>query len=278
MPEALAPSIGVVAVDGAQLAYEVSGTGPALVFIHGSLLDRRLWDEQVAAFAQHYRVVRFDVRGHGQSPADAVPYAHHRDLYALLRALGIERIIVIGLSMGGRVAQHFALTYLELVSALVLVGAAADGATVTAEMHAGRAAFAAAFARGDRDAAAEAFLRLWVDGPHRTPEQVDPAVRRQARAMALDALAHPALDSLDEAYDLPTPDQLGTIRVPTLVMAGEHDLSYMVESADLLARRIPGSEHRVIAGAGHLANLEQPTAFNDAVLAFLARHFGERVR
>jgi pimeloyl-ACP methyl ester carboxylesterase len=273
-PETM-PSADAIAVDGARIAYEIGGSGPPLVLIHGSLLDRRLWDEQVPAFARQFRVLRYDARGHGESPSDRVTYAHHRDLHILLRTLGIARAIVVGLSMGGRVAQHLALTHPELVSALVLVGAAADGATVTAAMQTGRTAFAAAAARGDQDAAAEAFLRLWVDGPDRRPEQVDPAVRRHARAMALDALVHPALDGLDEAYDLPTPDQLRAIRVPALVMVGEHDLTYMTESADLLARGIPGAEHSVVAGAGHLANLEQPAAFNRAILDFLARHSGD---
>lgn len=275
MPGASTASTGVVAVDGARLAYEITGAGPPLVLIHGSLLDRRLWDAHVPAFARHYRVVRYDARGHGQSPADTVPYAHHRDLHLLLRGLGLGRAAVIGLSMGGRVAQHLALAHPGTVTALVLVGAAADGATIPPALTAGRAALAAAIGRGDREEAAEIFLRLWVDGPRRAPGQVDPAVRRHARAMALDALAHPPLDGLDEAYHLPTPDQFRALRVPTLVMVGDHDQPSMVESAALLARRIPRAEHAVLAGAGHLANLEQPAAFGRTVLDFLARHAGD---
>jgi pimeloyl-ACP methyl ester carboxylesterase len=101
--------------------------------------------------------------------------------------MGIGRAAVVGLSMGGRVAQHLVLAHPEAVAALVLVAAAADGATVTAELTAGRAAFAAALARGARNEAAEAFLRLWVDGPRRGPDQLDQAVRERARIMALDA-------------------------------------------------------------------------------------------
>lgn len=156
--------------------------------------------------------------------------------------------------------------------------AAADGATVTAEMTAGRAAHAAALARGAHAEAAEAFLRLWVDGPRRGPGQLAPAMRERARAMALAALAHPPLDGLDEAYVLPAPDELRAIRVPTLVMVGDHDLPYMVESADLLTRHIAGAERATVDGAGHLVNLKQPAAFNDAVLAFLGKEMRKGTR
>lgn len=264
------PSVaGSVAVAEASISYEITGLGPPLVLIHGSWLDRRLWDGEVAALSEHYQVIRYDARGHGQSYSAVVPYAHHRDLHALLLALDIQRVAIVGLSMGGRVAQHFALAYPEMVTALVIVGAAATGATVTPELVAGRASLAAALSQGAIAEAVEQFLRLWVDGPHRTPVQVPPVVRQHARVQALTALEHPSLDGLDEAYTLPTAAQLGTIEVPTLVLVGALDQAYMVESAGLLARHIPGAELVIIDGAGHLVNLEQPVAFTRRILEFL---------
>jgi len=166
------PSAPIV---GGRLAYEVSGEGPALILIHGSLLDRRLWDAQVPVLAQRHRVVRYDARGHGASSSTAMPFAHERDLHDLMQALRLDRATLIGLSMGGRIALQFSLTYPERVAALVIVASGMDDYTYGAEVHACRAAMSAAIERGAIAEAIEAFLQVWVIGPRRRPEQVSPA-------------------------------------------------------------------------------------------------------
>ncbi|MCI0575581.1 MAG: alpha/beta fold hydrolase, partial [Chloroflexi bacterium] len=109
-------------VNGTRLYYEVAGAGPPLVLIHGYTLDTRMWDDQFEAFAQHYQVIRYDLRGFGRS---AMPtgesYTHHEDLKALLDHLGLARAHILGLSLGGGIAVNFALAYPEATQSLILV-------------------------------------------------------------------------------------------------------------------------------------------------------------
>src|SRR5215831_10211398 len=95
---------GFATVNGASLYYEVAGTGRSLVLLHGGLVDCRMWDDQFSEFAEHYRVVRFDMRGHGKSDFPEAPYSLSDDVYGLLQFLGIEKTVLMGQSLGGRVA------------------------------------------------------------------------------------------------------------------------------------------------------------------------------
>ena len=120
---------GATDVNGARLAYECSGDGPAVAFIHGFTLDRRMWDDQFALFSERHRALRHDLRGFGESslPITSEAYTHGADLAALLDRLGIERVVLVALSMGGWIAIEFAQTYPERVSALVLVDSTVRG-------------------------------------------------------------------------------------------------------------------------------------------------------
>src|SRR5262245_48295972 len=119
---------GVAEVNGAQLAYDQAGEGPVLVLMHAGICDRRMWDDQLAAFAPDHRVVRYDARGFGASTLPPGAHAHHEDLRALLDALGIDRATLVAVSFAGEIALKMALTYPERVSGLVLstTGAAAS--------------------------------------------------------------------------------------------------------------------------------------------------------
>ena len=264
-------------IAGGRLAYEVSGDGPALILIHGSLLDRRLWDAQVPVLAQRHRVVRYDARGHGASSSAAMPFAHERDLHDLMQALRLDRATLIGLSMGGRIALQFTLTYPERVAALVIVASGMDDYTYEPEVHACRATMSTAIEeRGAIAEATDAFLRTWVIGPRRTPEQVSAAVLKAARRMVERSLSQPSLDDLEEPFSPSIRSRLRELQAPALVMVGEHDLPDMLMIADQLAAGLPGAEQVLVPGAGHLVNLEQPDVFNSTVSAFLANH-GDRL-
>src|SRR5579872_3466169 len=117
---------GFAEVNSTKLFYEVAGEGHPLVLIHGGLVDHHLWDEQFSAFAQHYKVIRYDMRGFGDSGLIKVgdaPYSMRDDLHALLQHLGIEKTYIMGLSMGGGMAIDFTLAYPEMVDALIPVAA-----------------------------------------------------------------------------------------------------------------------------------------------------------
>ncbi len=126
---------GFTSVNGARLYFEMSGTGKSVVLIHGGLVNCHLWDGQFPKFAQYFQTVRYDLRGFGQSEFPNVPYSHTEDPRALLQFLGIQRTVIIGLSLGGTIATNFAIAYPKLVESLVLVGAGLDGYQVTQEKY-----------------------------------------------------------------------------------------------------------------------------------------------
>src|SRR5215212_377472 len=115
---------GTADVNGARQFYEVVGKGKSLVLVHAGIADGRMWDPQVGPFAERYRVVRYDMRGFGGSPAVAGAYSHHEDLRVLLDALCVEEAVLVGCSMGAKTVLDFALAYPERARALVLVGPA----------------------------------------------------------------------------------------------------------------------------------------------------------
>jgi pimeloyl-ACP methyl ester carboxylesterase len=119
---------GFVQTNGTQLCYEMAGSGHPLVLLHGGYMDRRMWDDQFAAFAQDHGVIRYDIRGFGKSALPQVPYADREDLCDLLTFLGIEKTYLLGFSLGGGIALDFTLEHPEQVDALILVGSPVNGA------------------------------------------------------------------------------------------------------------------------------------------------------
>src|SRR4051812_18695011 len=127
---------GFAAVNNARIWYGIAGEGPPVVLVHGMTLDHRMWDDQFAALAAYHRVLRYDLRGFGLSAIPDAPYRHVDDLAALLAHVGMERAAVVGLSLGGMIAVDFALTYPEMVSALIPVDPVIGGHHWTQEWDA----------------------------------------------------------------------------------------------------------------------------------------------
>jgi hypothetical protein len=124
------PVTGFVEFNGTQLFYEMMGEGHPLVLIHGGYMDRCMWDDQFAVFAQHYRVIRYDVRGFGRTELPPVPYTDREDLSHVLSFLGLAKTYLMGLSLVGEIALDFTLDYLDMVDALILVGSSISGAPI----------------------------------------------------------------------------------------------------------------------------------------------------
>jgi 3-oxoadipate enol-lactonase len=260
---------GYADVYGARLYYEMMGMGHPLVLIHAGIADSRMWDDQFTDFAEHYRVIRYDIRGFGKSAMPTGSSSTSRDLYGLLTVLGIARAYVVGLSIGGGIAIDFTLRYPEMVSALVLVASGLGGTQPSAEMRRADATVDAALERGGIDAAVEAENRLWVDGPKRTPDQVDPTVRARVSEMNGALYRLPEVDAPRERLDPPAIGRLGEIHVPTLILVGDGDVPDVIETANLLEQGIAGARKVVFPGVAHMVNMEHPEAFNRIVLNFL---------
>ena len=267
---------GFVDVPGARLAYEVAGEGEALLLIHGGLADRTMWDDQLGAFSERYRTIRFDMRGFGESTMSPGPFALHEDVRAVLAALGETQAHVLGLSLGGRVAIDFALTYPEMVRTLILAGSALGGYTFSESTMRQIDEADEALDAGDIPRGVELELRLWIDGPRRTPDQVDPAVRERVRAMNTRNYERASPEGEPQWPEPPAVSRLAEIEIPTLVIVGGGDVDDIHRIADLLVAEIPRSTKVVIPDAAHHPNMEKPEEFNRAVLNFLAEHTAHR--
>ncbi len=242
---------------------EMAGTGPAILLLHGWTLDRRMWRPQLAALAARYRVISVDRRGFGESSAPPDLDRELHDVRAILHALQLDRCALVGMSQGGRIAQRFAHTHGDLLWALVLQSAPLDAPAVTAEIPL---------------ADYQALVRSGRLDEMRAAWRAHPLLQFPASAdrSLLDAMldAYDGRDLL--AHTQPAASapaaRLAAIETPTLVLTGEFDPDLRQQAADTLHRILPHAVRAILPGAGHLANLSHPDAFNALLLAFLQPH------
>ncbi len=261
----------VAAVNGISVAYEDSGgTGTPVVLIHGHSVDLRMWPRQYLALREAgYRVIRYDVRGHGRSSAPAAGYTwpeYSADLRALLDHLDVARAHVAGFSMGGGIALQFALDNPGRVLSLALMDAAVPGfvysdafaTTIEALVRAVRA-------EGWRSAA----QRLWLTHPMFAGLRRHPAMFDVVQELVL---AYPARDYQTDQPEPAGPevvDRLHTLRPPVLVMVGAEDLDDFLLAAQVVAANAPHARLEIVPDAGHMLPLERPEETNRRLLAFL---------
>ncbi len=261
---------GMAEVNGARIYYEVAGEGDPLVLVHAGIADSRMWEDQLPAFADRYKVVRHDMRGFGMTAMVEGPFSHHEDLRALLDSLDVERAHLVGCSMGGGAVLDFALEYPQRVGDLVLVGSAVGGFGPDIDPPRQWGEVVAAEAAGDLERVSELEVQIWVDGPERSPEDVDASVRDLIREMNLIALRNEAL-GLGEEWEPepPAADRLTDVRAPTLLIVGDEDQPSVFAAADLLERELSNVRKVVMHGTAHVPNMERPEEFNRLVLDFL---------
>jgi pimeloyl-ACP methyl ester carboxylesterase len=196
-------------------------------------------------------------------------YSHVEDLHEMLSHLGVERAHLLGASLGGQMATSFTVQHPERVSALITVGSGVGGRPMAEEAARQSDAIDEVWESGRTEEAIELEIRMWVDGPRRSAEQVDPAVREEIRRMMRENLASEGEGQPAQYAGKPTIERLAEISVPALVVVGAEDVNDKLVVADLLAQRIRGARKAVIAGAAHVPNMEQPGEFNRLVLEFL---------
>jgi pimeloyl-ACP methyl ester carboxylesterase len=244
--------------DGVQLHYEVHGTGPVVLLTHGYSATAQMWQGQIAPLSQKHTLVLWDMRGHGASdyPLDQSVYSEAAtvaDMAALLDTVGARTAVVGGLSLGGYMSLSFHRAHPQRVKALMIIDTGPGYRSDTAREDWNRRALARA-ERLERDGlAALGTSREVLASRHRSAE----GLARAARGM---------LTQRDAAVI----DSLPTISVPSIVIAGADDHPFLV-ATDYMAKKIPGAQKVIIPNAGHAANIDQPAAFNAAVLAFLDR-------
>ena len=248
-----------LALDGTDLYYEDDGAGAPVLLVHGMGLDARMWIDQVEALDSECRMIRPDLRGFGRSPRDPlIPYSHADDLVALLDHLGIDEVVLVGLSMGGMVALELVLAHPDRIRSLVLLDSVVDEVPFDPDIAADYGKVRPAMASEGIAAARRNFLACGWFGPARR----DPCVAARLHAMV------DGYGGSDWANDDPHTDsgpvyqRLGELDLRTTVVAGELDVPSFLEMARLMSQQIPNARHVVIPDSGHMVNMEAPEAVN----------------
>jgi len=252
----------ILELPDARIAYDLAGSGPPIVFLHGVGSNRQTWRAQIEAFSATHTAVAIDARGYGDSwtrPGTVSMARFAADTAAVIQAVGGGRAHVCGLSMGGIVALHLWRDHPEVVLSLVLADSWAWHPAAAAGQDARLAAIDA------NDMASLARIRMpAVYGPGAAP----PLVQRGVDTFAsLDKSVYRAATA--ELWGVDMRGVAGSVTVPTLVLVGEHDSIAPPHLSRELAALIPGAQLVVIPDAGHLPNEEKPAAFNQAVRSFL---------
>jgi 2-hydroxy-6-oxonona-2,4-dienedioate hydrolase len=263
---------GFVNIVNAKIYYEMAGEGIPIVMIHAGVADSRQWDNEFTAFAERYQVIRYDMRGYGKSEPVDGEFSHLSDLVALLDAVEIHGpLVIMGCSMGGGLAMDFALAFPSRVQALIMVGSGPSGLELDVPAPAKFADAEKAFEAGDLDLVAEIETQIWFDGMGRTPEQVNPTMRKLLLEMDRLALSHEAKKLGKRLPNAQTPafDRLEGLRIPVLVIVGAHDTPYILAAADYMTEKIPSARKVIIQDAAHLPNMDQPGEFQGIVQDFL---------
>jgi len=253
--------------DGTPINVEVEGAegAPPLMFSNSLGTDLHMWDEQAAALKDHFRVIRYDTRGHGKSGAPPGPYSMERlgrDVLKVLSALGILRVRWCGLSMGGMTGMWLARHVPECIDRMVLANTAAKSGnpdTWNARIHAVNSNGIAAVA--------DAVLNIWFTKSFRERAK-DSIARVRETLVGTEPQGYvgccSAIRDMDQRWGL------ADIKTKTLVIAGKHDMGTTVANAELIVSRIKGAKLKLL-DAAHISNIEQPSAFTDTIERFLLK-------
>lgn len=250
-------------VDGGKLAYDTCGAGPeAIVLLHDGILHSAAFDDVWPMLCQRYRVVRYDRRGYGASPAPAGPYKPAEDLAAVMKAVGMPHATLVGSSSGSGVAVDFALAHPEAVDGLVLVGPWVSGFDASYGFLARTLKLLALFKLGAVNSA--------VRDPYILTKGA--TVERTRVADLLRAYPGNVTAGTKEQSLVVAKPRLGEIRAPTLVLVGAVDIKDVQEQAKAIEAAVPGARRIIVPASGHLMYLERPKVFAGYVIDFIGEH------
>ncbi|MBC3952110.1 alpha/beta fold hydrolase [Pseudomonas folii] len=251
-------------------SYLATGEGHPVVLIHGVGLNKEMWGGQVVGLMPHYRVIAYDMLGHGASPrpaADTGLLGYAEQLHELLEHLGLPQATVIGFSMGGLVARAFALHFPQQLSGMVVLNSVFNR---SAEQRAGVIARTAQAAEHGPDANAAEALSRWFSREYQAANPAQIAAIRTILAEN-DPQGYLTTYTLFATQDMYRADDLGHITAPTLIATGELDPGSTPEMARQLAARIPGAEVAILAEQRHMMPVESPRLVNQVLLDFLRK-------
>jgi pimeloyl-ACP methyl ester carboxylesterase len=257
-------STGFVEIHDGKLWYETKGEGMPVVFLHDGLISSATWDGQMDAFARHFRALRYDRRGYGQSDPPKGPYSDVDDLHALFESLKLGRAVLVGCSNGAKRAVDYTLAHPDRVEALVLIGPVISGLPYSEHFQRrGLVNFRPMFQEKSR----EKLIEAWVQDPYLIDARNARTKARLRELLTKSPGPLTAPDSRDP--DRPAVGRLGEIRVPTLIVVGASDIPDVHAHAGVLEAGVKGARRVIFPGAGHLVQMEKPEELNREILGFL---------
>jgi 3-oxoadipate enol-lactonase len=252
-----------IEVRGARLRVRAAGNGPAILLVHGWTLDLDMWTPQFAALTGRYKLIAFDRRGFGYSSGTTGIDHDLADIERLLAVFGIDRIAIVGMSQGARVALRWASYSPHTTTCLILDAPPTD---LLAQGRPHGEIMLATYRELARNEGMDAFRRQWLKHPLMRLYTTEPRAHALLQEMVE---RYPGSDLMRE--ELPkVGSSLHRLDLPTLIINGEHDTEVRVGAGAELARALPHAQLAIIPRAGHLSNLDNPGAYNQALEQFLA--------
>jgi pimeloyl-ACP methyl ester carboxylesterase len=258
-------------VDGARIAYDVAGTGPAIILLHAGVAARGMWDDVVASLADDHTVIRYDLRGFGESVEEVQQeWRADTDLVAVLDAAGVDQAVAVGVSMGGGTVIDACLTQPDRIRAAVVVnpglsGFRSDDGEWAIERF---KAMNPLWEAGDFDGVARLETEIWLSGPHRSLDDMPQEMIDRMRLWLLSSYEKEPWDRQQD-LDPPAAERLDEIDVPLLAVLGELDLPSLEAAVDHVAAEVPNARKTVMAGTAHLSPWENPDGFVTILREFL---------
>ena len=257
----------VIDADGCPIHVEVTGPdgAPALMLSNSLGTTLHMWDAQIPAFSEKFRVVRYDRRGHGRSGVSPGPYSMARfgqDAIAIMDALGLQKVNWLGLSMGGMVGQWLGANAPDRIAKLILSN--------TTSHYADKAPWdlrIKTIREKGLGALADTVMTIWFTERFRKSNPDDVA---RMRAMLIATPPEGYIACCEAIRDMDLRDGLPSIKAPTMVIAGEHDPATNIGAGEYIRSHIPGAG-MIVLDAAHISNVEQPEAYAKEVLAFLGK-------
>lgn len=255
-------------VDGGQIYFETCGkAAQAIVLIHDGVINSASFDDMWSVLCKDFRVVRYDRRGYGRSPAAKALYSPQEDLAAVIHAAGLDHASLVGFSFGGGLAVSYAIDHPNQVDGLVISGAALNGFQVSKNFTGRITHIMLPMVVGNMDAViANASAETWIMAPGHDAARAKIAALIKASPQDL---RHQMRDPIKPwPSDLP---RMPGLKVPTLILTGDHDIADNQAQSGAAQVLIPGSRRIVVEDAGHLMQLEHPREVADLIADFVRR-------
>lgn len=267
---------GFIQAGNAKIYYESGGSGNnemPVILLHAGFLDANMWKGQVQELSKHFPVVAIDIPGHGRTENDTIRLLPADFIKAVMDSLKIPKASVIGVSFGGACATDFIIAHPERVNKAVLVAPGLNGwerkFPLDSLLNNYITSFFGTLEKKDTVAAAEIFTRTWFDGPYRTPQQVNDTLRRYIYETTLGNMQKHHVRGWPIFAEPPAIENISKINLPVLIIHGDKDMPSIDSITAYLEKNIRGARRMVIAGTGHMLNMEAPGQFNKAVIDFL---------